>query len=129
VRSWCRCAGSSEGQAGREHASLCQQALVAAGHDVDTVLDEGLAGASDPQVVAAATVTGRLLITLDRGLGDIRKYPPGGHAGILVLRPPDQSATTVAAALAELIAGQDLHALDGTITVAQRGLLRIRRPQ
>ena len=105
------------------------QVLVAAGHDVDTVVDEDLAGASDPQVVAAATVTGRLLITQDRGLGDIRKYPPGGHAGILVLRPPDQSATTVAAALAELIAGQDLHALAGTITVAQRGLLRIRRPQ
>jgi predicted nuclease of predicted toxin-antitoxin system len=45
------------------------QVLVAAGHDVDTVVDEGLAGASDPEIVAAA------------------------------------------ASLAELIAGQDLHAL------------------
>jgi predicted nuclease of predicted toxin-antitoxin system len=87
--------------------------LVAAGHDVDTVVDEDLAGATDPRVVAAAAATGRLLITLDRGLGDIRAYPPGQHAGILVLRPADQSASTVAAALAELVAGHDLSRLTG----------------
>jgi predicted nuclease of predicted toxin-antitoxin system len=105
------------------------QVLIAAGHDVDTVVDENLAGATDPQVVAAAVATGRLLITLDRGLGDIRAYPPGSHSGILVLRPTDQSVPTVTAALAELIAGHDLTALTGTIAIAQRGLLRIRRPQ
>jgi predicted nuclease of predicted toxin-antitoxin system len=60
--------------------------LVKAGHDVDTVADEGLTGAIDPDVVAAATAEDRVLITLDRGLGDIRAYPPGSHAGIVVLR-------------------------------------------
>ena len=45
------------------------QVLIAAGHDVDTVVEENRAGAIDPQVAAAV---GRLLITLDRGLGDIR---------------------------------------------------------
>ncbi|SFF54427.1 DUF5615 family PIN-like protein [Blastococcus tunisiensis] len=106
-----------------------RQVLIAAGHDVDTVVDEDLGGASDPQVVAAAAADERLLITLDRGLGDIRTYPPGSHAGILVLRPSDQSAWTVAAALAGVVAGHDLTTLAGTVTVAQRGLLRIRRLQ
>jgi predicted nuclease of predicted toxin-antitoxin system len=106
-----------------------RQVVTAAGHDVDTVVDENLAGATDPQVVAAAAATGRLLITLDRGLGDIRAYPPGSHAGILVLRPSDQSPPTVAAALAEVVAGHDLTMLAGTVAVAQRGLLRIRRLQ
>jgi hypothetical protein len=46
-----------------------------------------------------------------------------------VLRPSDQSARTVAAALAEVVAGHDLTTLAGTVTVAQRGLLRIRRLQ
>ncbi len=55
--------------------------------------------------------------------------PPGSHAGIRVLRPSDQSARTVAAALAEVIAGHDLTTFAGTVTVAQRGLLRIRRLQ
>ena len=106
-----------------------RQVLIVARHDVDTVVDEDLAGATDPQVVAAAAAVGRLLITLDRGLGDIRAYPPGSHAGILVLRPSDQSPPTVAAALAKVVPGHDLTMLDGTVAVAQRGLLRIRRFQ
>lgn len=70
-------------------------ALISSGHDVDTVIDEDLAGAPDTDVVAAATAAGRILISLDRGLGDIRTYPPGTHAGIIVLRLPDQSAVAV----------------------------------
>src|SRR3954451_13780229 len=105
------------------------QVLIAAGHDVDTVVDENLAGATDPQVVAAAAATGRLLITLDRGLGDIRANRPGSHAGILVLRPADQSGTTVDAALAEVVTGHDLTTLTGSIAIAQRCLFRIRRLQ
>ena len=38
-------------------------AFTRAGHQVDTVLDEGLGGAEDPDVLAAAGTTGRLLVT------------------------------------------------------------------
>jgi predicted nuclease of predicted toxin-antitoxin system len=103
--------------------------LIAAGHDVDTVTEEGLTGAPDPQVVQAATDADRLLISLDRGLGDIRSYPPGSHAGVLVLRVPDQSAASVRAALAAVLATHDLETLSGANAVAQRGLLRVRRAQ
>lgn len=78
------------------------QLLVAAGHDVDTVVDEELAGASDPQVVAVA---------------------------ILVLRLPERSAPTVAGALVELIAARGQRIQAGMIGTAQRGPLRIRRLQ
>ena len=60
--------------------------LAGAGHDVDTVTHEGLIGAPDRDVVAAATAAGPILISLDRGLGDIRAYPPGSYADIVVLR-------------------------------------------
>jgi predicted nuclease of predicted toxin-antitoxin system len=100
--------------------------LADAGHDVDTVAEEHLTGAPDPDVVAAATTTGRVLISLDRGLGDIRTYPPGSHAGIIVLRLTDQSATTVAQAIGDLASVTDLDNLVGAVTVMQRGLLRIR---
>jgi hypothetical protein len=56
-------------------------ALIGSGHDVDSLIDEGLAGAPDTDVVAAATAAARVLISLDRGLGDIRMYPPGTQAG------------------------------------------------
>jgi len=38
-------------------------AFTRAGHQVDTVLDEGLGGVEDPDVLAAAGTTGRLLVT------------------------------------------------------------------
>ena len=41
--------------------------LTSVGHDVDTVIQEGLIGAPDRDVVAAATEAGRILISLDRG--------------------------------------------------------------
>jgi predicted nuclease of predicted toxin-antitoxin system len=39
--------------------------LQSAGHDVDSVVDEGLAGATDTNVLAEATGRDRLVITLD----------------------------------------------------------------
>lgn len=102
--------------------------LQAAGHDVDTVISEGLTGAPDPDVVAAANAAGRILISLDRGLGDIRTYPPGSHAGIVVLRLTDQSPSTVSKAITDLANLTDPANLTGAIAVLQRGLLRIRHP-
>jgi predicted nuclease of predicted toxin-antitoxin system len=100
--------------------------LASAGHDVDTVSAEGLTGAADQDVVT--TATGRVLISLDLGLGDIRAYPPGSHAGIVILRLADQSATTVTTAIGDLASIAELDSLAGAIAVLQRGLLRIRHP-
>jgi predicted nuclease of predicted toxin-antitoxin system len=62
-----------------------QQILASAGHDVDSVLDEGMRGASDPDLLTAATAEHRRLITLDRGFRDVRQYAPGSHALIHAL--------------------------------------------
>jgi predicted nuclease of predicted toxin-antitoxin system len=104
------------------------QALAGSGHEVDTVAAEGLTGAADPRVVAAAAAEARVLITLDRSMGDIRAYPPGSHAGIVVLRLDDQSAPAVREAVAQLANWADLEVLAGAVAVLQRGVLRIRRP-
>jgi predicted nuclease of predicted toxin-antitoxin system len=103
------------------------QALERRGHQADTVIEEGLAGAADEQVLRAAQAEERLLVTLDRGMGDMRAYPPGSHAGILVLRPATQSAASVAALIEEVLSGEELVQLAGTIAIAQPGLLRVRR--
>ena len=100
----------------------------AAGIDVDTVEDEALAGADDPSVARAASEAGRLVITLDRGFGDVLRYPPGSHAGILVLRIDDQSVATVCEAVRSVIESHELDRLDGCVAVYRRGALRVRRP-
>jgi hypothetical protein len=48
--------------------------LRAMGHDTDTVLDEGLSGEADPAVVNAASAAARILLTLDKGIADVRGY-------------------------------------------------------
>ncbi|ABW15662.1 hypothetical protein BBK14_15350 [Parafrankia soli] len=97
------------------------------GLDADTVLAENLSGRSDPEVLAAAVAENRIVFTLDRGFGNIRAYPPGSHSGIVVFRLDDQSARAVIAAVEDLVTQHDLTDLAGAVTVAHRGLLRIRR--
>lgn len=80
-------------------------------------------------MVAAATAAGRVLTFLDVGLADIRAYPPGSPADIVVLRLTDQSAATVSKAVSDLAAITDAGSLAGAIAVLQRGPLRIRRPR
>jgi len=99
-----------------------------AGHDVDTVEDEGLAGAPDPSVARAATNADRLIVTLDRGFGDIQSYPPGSHSGIVVLRVDDHSASAIVAALTALVSSTDLDSLKKCVAVYRDGELRVRRP-
>ena len=60
--------------------------LEQAGHDVATVVGQRLAGAVDTVVAEAVRVEDRILVTLDRGFGDLRTYPPGAHPGIVLLR-------------------------------------------
>ena len=61
--------------------------LRAAGHDADTVFDEGLAGASDAAVMARVQAESRAILTMDKGIADIRTYPPALYSGLILLRP------------------------------------------
>jgi predicted nuclease of predicted toxin-antitoxin system len=60
--------------------------LSAFGHDVDTVDIEGLKGADDDSVWTAARSASRFLITQDLDFSDIRRFRPGTHRGLLLVR-------------------------------------------
>lgn len=49
--------------------------------------DQGLTGANDAILLGKVQLEGRAIFTLDKGIGDIRKYPPAQFAGIVVFRP------------------------------------------
>lgn len=61
-------------------------ALSTVGHDVDTVRAEQLAGRDDADVWRAAQAAGRFLITQDLDFSDVRRYTPGTHVGLLLVR-------------------------------------------
>lgn len=61
--------------------------LRALGYEADTVPDEGLTGAPDSVILARARLEGRVLLTLDKGIADVRRFPPRDYAGIVLFRP------------------------------------------
>jgi Domain of unknown function (DUF5615) len=62
--------------------------LRAAGHEADGLRDEGLTGAADDVVLDLVRRERRVLLTLDKGIANVRAYPPKSHAGIVLFRPP-----------------------------------------
>ncbi len=65
--------------------------LTQAGYEAVTVVSQGLQGKPDPVIVDACMREGRVLVTLDLGLADIRAYPPHQYPGFLVLRVRQQN--------------------------------------
>lgn len=65
------------------------------GHEADSVWDEGLAGSPDPVIISRARREGRIVLTLDKGMADIRTYPPDRHPGIVLFRPAGAGRSNV----------------------------------
>lgn len=98
-----------------------------AGHDVASVIQEELSGASDLDVHAAARAEHRTVVTLDRGFGDPRRHPTAGTAGVVVLRPPSQDTTSILSLLRVLVPLFEEQELDGSLWVVEPHRVRIRR--
>jgi predicted nuclease of predicted toxin-antitoxin system len=101
--------------------------LRAAGHDVSTVLEQGLRGVTDSRVAAVCRSEGRALLTPDRGLGDIRAYPPADYPGIVVLRAGGQEIDRIIGLIRRLIALLETQSLGGTLWILDERRARIRR--
>ncbi|MFB2983581.1 DUF5615 family PIN-like protein [Microseira sp. BLCC-F43] len=106
------------------HAEFLRQA----GYDCDRVTDEGLSGADDEVVWQQACAEGRFFITLDLDFSDVRRFPPGSHPGILLLRPRSRSRQAVLNLLSRVLSEQPLESLQGCLVVADEIQTRIRRP-
>lgn len=54
------------------------------GFAVTKVRELGLSGAKDPVIFQKAQEKNLILLTADKGFGDIRVYPPSLHAGVIL---------------------------------------------
>ena len=102
--------------------------LVALGHDVATVEDEGLLGRPDNVVAGVAASERRLLLTLDLEFADLRKYPPGRHPGIVLFRPRSFGPAAVNPLIERFVRETTLADLAGCVAVVEPGRVRVRRP-
>jgi len=105
-----------------------QDLIAAHGHDVDTVVSEGIAGRDDSVVWRHACKAGRFLITQDLDFSDIRRFTPGTHHGILLVRLRDPGILALRARIEGLLQTEDLETWASCVVVATDTKLRIRRP-
>ena len=108
---------------GRSHVLL----LLEFGHEADRVHDQGLSGATDAVVWERVCAEKRFFITLDLDFADVRKYSPGAHPGILLLRTRNRSRSTVLNVLRRVLDEQALDKLIACLSVADETNTRIRR--
>lgn len=102
--------------------------LAALGHDVDTVASEGLKGKADAEVWDAAQREARFLITQDLDFSDVRRFRPGTHAGLLLVRLREPGANALLARIRVAAEREGLHSFAGCFVVLTDRKLRIRRP-
>jgi predicted nuclease of predicted toxin-antitoxin system len=100
--------------------------LRARGHDALTVLDEKLGGRDDRTIGDIVREEKRALITLDLDFADIRTFPPGQHAGLIVLRPVVQDKRSLLALIERVIPLLNTEPLVGYLWVVDQTALRIR---
>ena len=102
--------------------------LATLNHDADNVRLEGLAGRNDPDVWGAAQAAARFLITKDLDFSDIRKFQPGTHHGLLLVRLPEAGRLELARRIVEVFRGEDVESWSGCFAVLSAHKLRVLRP-
>ena len=102
--------------------------LTALNHDVHTPREEGLAGARDRGIWDAAQREPRFLITQDLDFSDIRRFVPGTHGGILLVRLRNPSRQALIERIASLYRFEDVESWSGAFVVATDRKVRVRRP-
>lgn len=108
--------------------AMLAENLLAFGHDVQTVPQEGLSGFADPEVWAAAQREERFLITQDLDFSNIRQFAPGTHHGILLVRLRVPGRLALAQAVTRLFAVEHVETWRGCFVVLTERKLRIHWP-
>ena len=98
------------------------------GFDATTAVEEGLQGRPDTEVGEVASREGRMILTLDLEFADLRKYPPGGHPGVILFRPGSMGPRFVNRFVLEFVRENDVHKLERCVVVVEATRIRIRRP-
>lgn len=100
------------------------------GLDYQTVRDEGLSGADDPTVLAAAVAEDRILVTLDRDFSNVLLYPPENSAGVAVIRLRERaSRQLLAMVLDSFLSACAQELIRGKLWIVEPGRIREHRSE
>jgi len=97
------------------------------GYDAVSVTNQQMGGWKDAPLWKAIQEENRFLVTADKGFADIRIYPPGKHAGVLLIRPDEDGIRPITELLAKILASYKLGDLAGNVTVVTPRGIRMRK--
>jgi predicted nuclease of predicted toxin-antitoxin system len=104
--------------------------LRAASHDVATIADERLQGASDPRVLDAAHAEKRCLVTLDLEFGNPLVFEPARYSGIVVIRLPARATHAACReAVQTLVQALAARSVVGNLWIVHRNQVREYHPE
>jgi predicted nuclease of predicted toxin-antitoxin system len=97
-------------------------------YDVHTVAEENLTGKSDDEVWEAAQQDERFLITQDLDFSDLRRFAPGTHCGILLVRLHSPDRESLIRRVSDVFQREEVSRWAGCFVVATDRKIRVIRP-
>ncbi len=99
------------------------------GHDTHTVHDERLIGHEDHEIWEAAQEESRFLITQDMDFSDSRKFVPGSHHGLLLVRLRSPNRRNLIGRIVELFQKESVGEWSGCFVTATERKIRVSKPE
>lgn len=99
------------------------------GHNVETVPEENLGGATDNEVWQVAQQESRFLITQDLDFSNVHWFVPGTHHGILLLRLNHPTRRHLIQRVEAIFNSESVSLWSGCLVIATDRKVRVRHPQ
>ena len=109
----------------REIADL----LNAHGYDAVTLLDQGWSGVADDDLWERIQAEGRWLVTADKEFADLRLFPPGTHAGVVLLRSDEEGLDDYLRLAGAAVERFELDEIAGAVVVVNNAAFGFAVPQ
>ncbi len=107
-----------------------QKVFRTAGHDVQTVREQGLEGCSDQHLYEVCCSERRCLVTLDLDFADVIRFPPARTGGIVVIRMPrNPSLQLLEQMIGQFLRTLDEMSVDGHLWIVEVGRIRVHSPR
>ncbi|PSR16233.1 hypothetical protein C8255_18885 [filamentous cyanobacterium CCP3] len=107
---------------GQRGIAILQQA----GHDVSTVVEQGLTSTPDENLIEVCRQEKRCLVSLDLDFSNPLQFKPSNYSGIAILRLPSRpEPQDLLDALRTLAGGLEREDITGKLWTVQRGRIRV----
>ena len=107
----------------------CVAQLEIAGHDVATVIGQGMAGAPDTALIEHCREEARVLVTLDLDFANPLQFDPRRYSGLAVLRLPKRpSPQDLFDAVATLVGALRSRSIENKLWIVELGRIREYQP-